>query len=176
MAITKNQKSTILNQLTGEIGSQKAVVLITTRDTKTPLNANKTTEFRFAVRKAGIVVKVCKNTLIQKAFPDISENLVGQTFITFLENGSASDEVTVPKVITEAIKKEFSDNFNIIGSVINGEYCNAEKTQAIAKVPTHKDSMAMVASTLNQITAKIAIGIKEVSASVARGIKAAKAE
>lgn len=176
MAISKNQKVEILNQLTNQIGSQKAVVLITTKDAKTPLNANKTTEFRFSARKAGVIVKVCKNTLIQKAFPSISVDLVGQTFVTYLEDGASSDEVTVPKIITEAIKKEFADNFNIIGSIINNEYYDADKTKAIAKVPTHKDSMAMIAGSLNQITAKIAIGIKEIPASIARGIKAAKAE
>jgi len=171
MAIPKSQKHQIFHTLETQIASQKAVLLITTRETKTTLNSAKNSELRSNSRKEGVVLQVCKNTLIQKAFP-ASPNLVGQTYMAFLEDGSKSDEVTIPKIMIKVLDKDFKDYFNIVGCVVGGEFFDADKTEALSKVPTFNDSMAMIAGSINQITAKIALTIKEIPASVARGVQA----
>jgi large subunit ribosomal protein L10 len=176
MAVSKAQKNQILDYLNTSVANQKAVVLITTKDTKTSLDAGKNTEFRKLCRSKGIVVKVCKNTLLQLTFPGISERLTGQTFLACMEDGDKSDEVTVPKAISEALKKDFNDYFNLIGAVVNGEYYDSQMAKKLANIPTKDQSLAMTAGAINQIIAKIAIGIKEIPSSVARGVKAAKSE
>lgn len=175
MAITKNQKNDILKHLNADVVTQKGIVLISTRDAKTTLDSLKNFELRSSCRKESIVIEVCKNSLIQKALPQIDIKLVGQTYLAYLENSTQTDEVTVPKVIKKKLEKEFADHFSIIGSVINGEFYNPAQTRAIAEVPSFDNSMAMIAGALNQITAKIALSINELPASIARGIKAAKA-
>lgn len=171
MAVPKSQKHQIFHKVETNIASQKAVLLITTRETKTTLNSAENSKLRSNSRKEGVVLQVCKNTLIRKAFPS-SPELVGQTYMAFLENGEKSDEVTIPKVMIEILGKDFKDFFNIVGCVVNGEFFDSAKTEALSKVPTLNDSMAMIAGSINQITAKIAIAIKEVPASVGRGVKA----
>lgn len=176
MAISRTQKVTILDRLTSDVSSQKAVVLLTSRDAKSTINSVTNYQFRKACRDQGVVVEVVKNTLIQKTFPSISEKLVGQTFLAYLEDKEAGDEVTTPKIVVKHVSKEFNDYFNIVGSVVGGEFYDSSATDRLAKVPSFNDSMAMIAGSLNQITAKIAIAVKEIPASVARGVKAAKSE
>jgi large subunit ribosomal protein L10 len=176
MAITKVKKVEILDNIKNKVANQKAVILIGTKETKVTVDAATNFKFRSSARKQGIIIRVCKNTLIQKSFPAIKEELVGQTYIAYLDESKSnnSDEVTVPKAMVSGIDDDFKDNFNIIGSVINGEFYDSSKTVALSKVPSFNDSMAMVAGSINQITAKIALTIKEIPASVARGVGAAK--
>ena len=164
MAITKTQKHSIVSYLNDNVTSQKAVVLLTTRDTTATVDASQNFAFRKNCYDQGLSVQVVKNSLIQVAFPEVKD-LTGQTYVIFMTDGSKSDEVTAPKVISEAVAKDFKDNFDIIGSVVNGEFYDKVSTIALSKVPSFNDSMAM-----------IAIAIKEIPTSVARGVQAAKAE
>jgi large subunit ribosomal protein L10 len=171
MAVSHQKKQEILELLNTSVSPQKAVVLITTLKAEKSLNA----EFNFKVRKAakasGITLKVVKNTLINKTFESVP-NLVGPTYLAFLDEPENSDEVTTPKIMVNLVSKEFKENFNLIGSVVNGEFYNPTLTIQLSKTPSYKDSMAMLAGTLNQITAKLAIGIKEVPGGIARSIQA----
>lgn len=176
MAITKNQKATILSHLQSDVTVQKGVVVISTKGAKTTVDALKNFELRSSCRKESVIIEVCKNSLIQRAMPQINIKLTGQNYLAYLENPEASDEVTVAKIIKTKLEKDFADNFIIIGSLINGEYYDSIQTIAIADVPSHSDSMAMIAGSINQVTAKIAMVIKELPASIARGIKAAKTQ
>jgi len=173
MATSRIKKETVLKQLKEEIAVQKAVVLFTTLGSEASLNASKNQQLRLEARKAGIVIKIVKNTLTKAVFenlPDIS----GQTYLAFLEDKENSDEIKVPKSIVELTTTDFKDNFKIVGSVINGEFYDAGKTESLSKVPSFKDSMAMIAGSLNQITAKIAVAVKEIPSGLARGISQIK--
>jgi large subunit ribosomal protein L10 len=173
MAVTKLQKHAIAKQLADDVASQKAVVILTTKDTTTTLNATKNTEFRKTCYDNGVSVQVVKNTLISLTFPEVKD-LTGQTFLAYLTDGTNGDEIKAPKAVVDQIEGDFKDYFSVLGSVVNGEFYDKAATVQLSKVPSFDQSMAMVAGTLNQITAKIAIAIKEVAAGLARGVKAAK--
>jgi large subunit ribosomal protein L10 len=170
MAITRIKKEAIFAELNSEIASQKAVVLLTTKDSKENLNSVSNSAMRRVLRKSGIKVQVIKNTLINKTFEG-TPKLTGPTYVTYLVDGKDSDEVTVPKAISDALK-EFSDSISILGSVVNGEFYNKSQTIQLSKVSTKEESLAKIAGALNSITAKIAISVKEIPASVARGVNA----
>ena len=170
MAVLKSKKQAIFAELTNEIATQKAVVLLTTKDSTENLTAQSNTDLRRVLRKSGIKVQVIKNTLINKAFAD-APTLVGPTYVTYMVDGSNSDEVTVPKEVT-AILKDFADNISLYGSIVNGEFLDKAKTIQLSKVSTKEESLAKIAGALNTITAKIALSIKEVPASIARGVNA----
>jgi large subunit ribosomal protein L10 len=171
MAVSHKKKQEILELLNTSVSTQKAVVLISTLNVPKNLDA----EYNFKVRKAakneGVTLKVVKNTLIQKAFSNVP-NLVGPTYLAFLDNAEQSDEVKTPKIVVNLVSKEFKENFNLIGSIVNGEFYDSKLTIQLSKTPSFSDSMAMIAGALNQVTAKIAIGVKEVPAGMARSIQA----
>jgi large subunit ribosomal protein L10 len=170
MAVLKSKKQAIFAELTNEIATQKAVVLLTTKDSTENLTAQSNTDLRRVLRKSGIKVQVIKNTLINKAFAD-APTLVGPTYLTYMVDGSDTDEVTVPKEVTK-ILKDFADNISLYGSIVNGEFLDKAKTIQLSKVSTKEESLAKIAGALNSITAKIALSIKEVPASIARGVNA----
>jgi large subunit ribosomal protein L10 len=170
MAVLKSKKQAIFAELNNEIATQKAIVLLTTKDTSISLDASSNTNLRRELRKVGIKVQVVKNTLINKAFEG-TPKLTGPTYLTYMVDGSNTDEVTVPKEVT-AVLKEFKDSIMLYGSVVNGEFFDQAKTIQLSKVSTKEESMAKIAGAINSITAKIAIAIKEVPASVARGVNA----
>jgi large subunit ribosomal protein L10 len=176
MAVTKAKKSQILTVLKDQIAIQKAVVLLTTNEAKDTINSSDNALLRRFCYDNQLDTQVVKNTLIQKAFPSIT-NLVGQTYV-ISHKSSDVDEVSVPKAIINIItnNKEFNDKLSVKGSIINGEFYDRSATVALSKVPSFNDSMAMIAGSINQITAKIAIAVQEIPASLARVIQSAKAE
>jgi large subunit ribosomal protein L10 len=169
MAVSRKNKELIFSSLNDSIATQKSVLVLSTNGAAVSLNSEQNTTLRKESRKEGIIIRVIKNTLINKAFPALPQ-LEGQTYLAFLGEGVESDEIKVPKVVTGLTDKEFKDNFIIIGSIVNGEYFDADKTLQLAKTPSFDDSMAMVAGSLNQIATKLAMVIKEIPAGVARGI------
>jgi large subunit ribosomal protein L10 len=173
MAVSKLQKHAIAKKLNEQVATQKAVVILTTKDSTSSLTASKNLEFRKTCYSNGVSVQVVKNTIISLTFPEVKD-LTGQTFLAFLTDGTNGDEIKAPKAVVDQIEGDFKDYFNVIGSVVNGSFYDHNSTIQLSKVPTFDQSMAMVAGSINQITAKIAIALKQVSAGVARGVKAAK--
>ena len=169
MAITRNQKVAILETIEQDVAPQKAVMLITTAETEESLDATATVNFRKEARSKGIVVKVVKNTLISKAFDGIP-TLLGPTYLAYLEDKDASDEVTVPKAIVDLVKKDFKEQFNVVGAVVNGEFMEKEQTIALSQTDSKEQSLAKIAGALNQLATKLAIGINELPTGIARGV------
>jgi large subunit ribosomal protein L10 len=171
MAVSKVQKQAIYAGLTDGIATQKSVVILTTKGSEANLNANSNFQLRKDARAKGIKLQVIKNTLINKAFEGVPP-LTGVTLLAYLVDGSASDEVTVPKELIKLVNGDFKAEVSVLGSVVNGEFYDRAKTIALSKVSTKEESLAKIAGALNQITARIAIAVKEVPTSIARGVDA----
>lgn len=169
MAVSHVKKVAILDDLTSNVATQKAVLVLSTNKAEASLNSELNTKIRKEARKNGVILKVIKNTLIKKAFENIPD-LVGQTYLAYLENKEESDEITVPKSVVSLVSKDFKENFVILGSVVNGEFLNSAQTVQLSKTPSLQDSMAMVAGSLNQIATRLAIAVKEIPSGVARGV------
>ncbi len=169
MAITRNEKVTILDVLTNNVATQKSVLFLTTKEADKSVSAFTNQKFRMAARENGVMIQVVKNTLLQRVFPTLPK-LTGQTYVAYLFDGTESDEVTVAKEVVDLISKDFKINFDCVGSVVIGEFYDKAQTIKLAKTLTKEESLAKIAGAINQITAKIAIGVKEIPAGLARGV------
>jgi large subunit ribosomal protein L10 len=169
MAVSRKKKESIYGELKDSIATQKAVLVLTTKDTAASLNSEYNSNFRKEARKSGVVIQVVKNTLINKAFSSVP-SLEGQTYLAYLEDHIPSDEIAVPKAVVGLVGKDFKDNFLIFGSIVNGEFYNTTKTELLASTPSLEESLAMIAGSLNQVATKLALVIKEIPSSVARGV------
>jgi large subunit ribosomal protein L10 len=170
MATSKIKKQEIIDLLGSSVVNQKAVVLLSTKETKESLDSAKNTEFRKKTRSNGVIVKVIKNTIISKAFPNIPQELSGQTYVAYAQNGGEADEITVPKIVIKLAVEDYGDNFKVIGAIVNGEFLSEADTKTLSKTPSKKDSMAMMAGALNSLISKIPRLIKEVNSKVARSV------
>jgi large subunit ribosomal protein L10 len=175
MAVTHQKKVDIVRELQESVATQKTCVLLSTRNTDDTVNSTANFELRFSARKDGVVVRVVKNTLIKIVYPQ-APDLVGQTYLAYLENPQSGDEVTVPKVIVDLVKAKFETKFNVLGSVVNGEFLDTIQTKKLSNTPSFTQSMASLAGTLNQFASKIAVGVKEIPSSIARGVNAMSAK
>ncbi len=169
MPVTRAKKVTILDILTNNVATQKSVLFLTTKNTRATVDATTNQKFRMAVRSKGVMVQVVKNSLLNRVFPSLPK-LSGQTYLAYMFDPQQSDEVSVAKNILDLVAKDFKFHFDVVGSVVVGNFYEKAQTLELAKVPTKEQSMAMVAGAINSLIAKIAIGIKEVPASLARGI------
>jgi len=169
MALTRIQKQEIIDDLLNSVATQKSVLLLTTSGAEASLNSKLNSKIRSEARKNGVILKIVKNTLVKRVFED-TPDLVGQTYLAYLENQENSDEIKVPKSMVGMVNKDFKENFIILGAVVNGEFFDSAKTQQLSKTPSLQDSMSSVAGSLNQIATKLAMAIKEIPAGVARGI------
>jgi ribosomal protein L10 len=169
MAITKQKKDVIMADLAEHVNSQKSVVIVSTKDTNKTIDASTNFAIRSSANKVGLVIKVVKNSLIEKNFTSVP-TLSGQNYLAYLADKNQSDEVIVPKNFMDTIDKEFSDNFNIVGAIINGEFVDAATAKSYANIDSLDVSIAKTAGTINAIIAKIALTIKEIPGSTARAI------
>jgi large subunit ribosomal protein L10 len=167
MATPKNKKQLILDNIASDIKVQKSVVFLTTLGAETSLNAENNSNLRKEARKAGIKISVIKNTLLTKSFADMPQ-MGGQTYIAYQVESKNGDEITTPKAIIGLLKEDYKDYFNIVGCVLDGQFIDAAQTVVLSDTPSHRDSMAVIAGTLQTITSRIALGIKEIPASIAR--------
>ena len=171
MPINKKQKSLILNFFEEQKQKQKTFVLLTTEGAKESTTSSVNFAFRKALREgeSPVKIQIVKNTLVRNIFG--VQNLRGQTYVAFLTDPSQStDEVQAPKNVVNTINKSFKSNFDIIGSVVNGEFLDKENTIQLSNTPSFKESMSMVGGTINQIISSIAVGVKEVPSGIARGV------
>ena len=87
----------------------------------------------------------------------------GQTYMAYLSNVEDTNEVIVPKLFIKMLDKNFKDQFNVVGALINGEFVDATEAIKYSNIPTKLESLGMVAGAINQIASGIARAVQAVS-------------
>ena len=162
MATLRLKKHNIVNFLKDEISSQKSIVFVSTKDTKTTVNSKINFDLRSQSYHAGLKIQVIKNSLINKSFDSV-KGLSGQTYMAYLTNVEDTNEVIVPKLFIKMLDKNFKDQFNVVGALINGEFVDATEAVKYSNIPTKLESLGMVAGAINQIASGIARAVQAVS-------------
>jgi large subunit ribosomal protein L10 len=126
------------------------------------LSVAEDTELRSAFRKQDVEYKVLKNTLIKKAFDamgikDFDNDLNGPTAVAF-----AKDETSAAKILVDATKK-YADKITLKSAYVDGAYVDANGIKALSAIPSKPELYAMLAGTLNNMIASLAIAIKAVA-------------
>lgn len=106
------------------------------------------TKLRKALRDAGVVYGVQKNTLIslaakQSGLEELEGVLSGTTAIAISEN----DLIAPAKILNEYAEK--NDNFKIKAGFIEGKVVGADQISALAKLPPKEQLIAKMLGSLN---------------------------
>jgi large subunit ribosomal protein L10 len=122
-----------VDQLAAEISQAQSVVFAEYRG----LTVAQDTEIRAALRKAGVVYKVVKNTLSSRALAQnglqgIEEALKGPTAVAF----SKSDVVAPAKVLKEYAGKY--DKLKIKGGILDGKVIGLDDVVRLAAIPSRE--------------------------------------
>ena len=144
MAITKKQKSEIIDKVKEIVAKGKSIVFVNFHG----LTVADVNELRRNLRAKGIGYYVAKKTLIKRAFDGSSiagvlPELDGEVAVAYGE-----DDLAPVKEIYDFHKKN-TEVIKIIGGVFEGAYADANKLLALAKIPSREVLLGQFVNVIN---------------------------
>lgn len=158
MAITKDKKKDLMNDIDKSISASKSVVFV--KFDKLPVQDSNA--FRKNMRENGVGYTVTKKTLLKRAldnqkFEGEIPELDGQIAIAFSEDQMASAREVYN------FHKTHKETVQIVGGVFEGKYKDANEMISIATIPSKEVLLSQLAYLFKSPIQRLAIGINEVA-------------
>ena len=151
-------KQPIVAAIAEDVKDAQTVVLVDYRG----LTVAQDTELRKQLREAGIIYKVCKNTMMKRAFEGtefagLNEYLEGPSAIAI-----AKENATAPaKILCDFAKK--APKLEIKAGVCEGKVYDVAGVQELAKVPTREVLLGRLLGSMQSPIANFARVIKQIA-------------
>jgi large subunit ribosomal protein L10 len=145
MAITREKKKKILEQLKEKIERQKIMIFIDF----TGIKSKDLFSLRKKLKELGDEMKVAKKTLINLALKEKNLNVVdirkmlGEIAVIF----GLRDEISSAKTVYEFSKE--NKNLKILGGILEKNFIGPEKIEELAKLPTKEELLAKLVSRIS---------------------------
>ncbi len=152
------QKKPIVEEIKASMDGAASVVLVDYRG----LTVEQDTQLRRTAREAGLVYKVCKNTMVKLAiegtpFEELSKDLEGPTAVVI-----SKDDATAPaRIMAEFAKK--ADKLELKSGIVEGTYYDAQGIQVIAQIPSREELLSRLVGSLQSPIANLARVLKQVA-------------
>ena len=144
MALTKNKKKEVVDELTGLLKDSKTIVFVNFKG----LTVGSTNTFRKNLREAGVGYKVSKKTLLARVLD--TKGIKGDVPTLDGEIGIAyASDLLSPAREVFAFQKKFKDNVVIVGGVFEGKFMSKEEMVAIASIPSMQTLLGMFVNVVN---------------------------
>ena len=147
MALTKDKKQQVIEEITDLLNSSKMTVVAKYKGT----SVKQMQELRKTAIKGSTVVKVVKNRLVIQAIKANStykdadtSNLIDQLIYAF----NANDEVAPAQSLADFAKKNPTIQF-VGGYTADGKFMSSEGVTALSKLPGKPQMIAGIINTLN---------------------------
>ena len=140
----KEKKAQIVAELKDKFENSSSAVLIDYRG----ITVAEATAMREECRKAGVVYKIYKNTLTERAvkelgYDDLVPYLKGPTAIAF----GAEDPVAPAKLLSDTIKKLKKMEFKV--GLVEGKVIDVAGVNALASLPSREELLAKMLGSMN---------------------------
>ncbi|MCI8624676.1 MAG: 50S ribosomal protein L10 [Lachnospiraceae bacterium] len=151
-------KQPIVDEIKGHVEKAQSAVLVDYRG----LTVEEDTKLRKALREAGVVYKVYKNTLLKRAFEEsdyaqLDAHLEGPTAVAF-----GIDDATAPaRVISEFAKT--APALEIKAGVVEGTYYDAAGMKVIADIPSREVLLSKLLGSLQSPITNLARVLKQIA-------------
>ena len=151
-------KAPIIDEIKGYVDKASAAVLVDYRG----LTVEEDTRLRKALREAGVVYKVYKNTYLKRAFEgtdfaQLNGHLEGPTAIAF-----GLEDATAPaRIIAEFAKKAPKLEFK--AGVVEGVYYDVAGIEKVALIPSREVLISKLLGSLQSPIANLARVIKQIA-------------
>lgn len=131
------------------------------------------TALRVKARESGVHLRVIRNTLAKRAvegteFACMQDVFVGPVIVAF-----SIDEPSAAARVFRDFAKE-NENLKVTALSIGGELLGKEQLQAVAKLPTKDEAIAMLMSVMIAPVTKLARTLKEVPGKLVRTVAAVR--
>lgn len=153
MSLNLSEKKEVVAEVSAQVAEAQAIVLAEYRG----IGVSDMTSLRAEARKAGVYLRVLKNTLVRRAvdgtpFSGLSDAMVGP-----LVFGISSNPVSVAKVMNNFAKT--NDKFVIKGGAMPNQVMDLAGVQALAATLGREELLSKLAGTLNEVPTKFARAI-----------------
>ena len=151
-------KAPIIDEIKSYVDKASAAVLVDYRG----LTVEEDTRLRKALREAGVVYKVYKNTYLKRAFEgtvftELNQHLEGPTAIAF-----GIEDATAPaRVLAEFAKK--APNLEFKGGVVEGVYYDVKGLEKVAQIPSREVLISKLLGSLQSPIANMARVLKQIA-------------
>jgi large subunit ribosomal protein L10 len=144
MALTKEQKQKVLDDLKDKIAKQKAMVLIGI----TGLKVKDISDLRKKLKASDGNLKVAKKTLVERAFKESKLDFNKKDYKEEMALAFGfKDEILPAKTIYEF--SETNQNLKILGGFFEGKFLETEKVVELAKLPTREQLLARLVGSVS---------------------------
>lgn len=168
MSLSLEQKQAIVTDVAARLAKAQALIVAENRG----LNVGAVTGLRVKARKAGLYLRVLKNSLARRAvrgtpFEPLSGQLAGP-----LMYGIAQDPVAGAKVMADFAKEH--ERFVIKGGAMSNVVMSATDVKALATMPSRQELLATLVGTMQAPIAKLVRTLNEVPGRFVRTVAAVR--
>jgi len=168
LGLNLDEKKAVVAEVSAQVAQAQAVVVAEYRS----LEVGAMTALRVRARKAGVYLRVLKNTLARRAVADtpfagLSDKLVGP-----LAYGISADPVAVAKVLQEFAKE--NDKLVIKGGAMPNFVMSAKDVANLASMPSREELLAKLLGTMQAPVATLVRTMNEVPSTFVRTLAAVK--
>jgi len=151
-------KAPIIDEIKEYASKAQSAVLVDYRG----LTVEEDTALRKALREAGVVYKVYKNTYMTKAFAGtafeaLGKHLEGPSAIAF----GIEDSVAPARIIAEVAKKAPKLEFK--GGVVEGTYYDAKGLEVVATIPSRETLISRLLGSMQSPITNMARVLKQIA-------------
>ncbi|MDG2175113.1 MAG: 50S ribosomal protein L10 [Gammaproteobacteria bacterium] len=169
MAIRLNEKQQIVAEVNEAAKSALSAVIADYHGT----TVEEMTALRKTARENNVYLRVVRNTLLRRAvegteYECLNEALVGPTILAF----SQDDPGAAARVLKDFAKE--NEEFEVKALAVSGNLLPASQIDALAKLPTYDQAIAMLMSVILAPVTKLARTVIEVPSKVTRGVAAVR--
>ena len=166
MSLNLEQKKAVVAEVSAAIAGAEAAVVPEYRG----LTVAQMTSLRAEARKAGVYVKVVKNTLVRRVVANTSFACLDDHLKGPLAFAASSDPVAVAKVLSEFARA--NDKFVIKVGAMDGVLMTSEQLKALALLPSREVLLATLMRTMQAPVAQFVRTLNEVPARFVRTLAA----
>ncbi len=149
--MTREEKADLVANLTEEFKTSDAIVVCNYKG----LSVKQLESLRAKAKEAGIKVQVIKNTLANIAFNNAEKSGLELKDTNIFVWGE--DQIKVSKLVVDFTK--VSDLFVVKSAFIEGEVAAASKVEALSKMPSRDELLAMLLQVWNAPITNFTIGL-----------------
>ena len=167
MALSLENKKEIVAEVSTVAASALSAVAAEYRG----MTVDAMTELRVKAREEGVYLRVVKNSLVKRAvegteFECMQDSLVGPLIMAFSQED--------PGAAARLVKGFSKDNDKLIAKVISigGEVLPLEQLDALSKLPTRDQAIALLMAVMKAPTEKLVRTINEVPGKLVRTVAA----
>ena len=168
MGLNLEQKKAVVAEVSTQVGKAQSIIVAEYRG----LEVGVMTELRAKARKAGVYLRVLKNTLVRRAVKDTPFDKLAEKMIGPLVYGISSDPVASAKVLNEFARA--NEKFVIKAGGLPNAVISAKEVTALANMPSREQLLATLLGTMQAPTVKFVQTLNEVPSKFVRALAAVR--